>query len=66
MLWLLQARLCGRDWGETVICVDILCLLQHAEVLRLASMADADAADSEAGIGLHYSTSIADSNTAAI
>lgn len=47
MLWLLQARLCGRDWGETVICVDILCLLQHAEVLRLASMADADATDSE-------------------
>lgn len=54
--------------GETVIRVDILCLLQHAGALSLAWSSDADAADSEDwhGAVLCCSMSVADTNTAAV
>lgn len=50
----------------TVIHVDILCLLQHAEALRFACPADADAADSKGWHGAARSTSGAGANAAAL
>lgn len=43
--------------GKTVIRVDILCLLQHAEVLSLAWPADADDSEGWHGAALLYEAS---------